>query len=76
MSATAGQLASDALALSEGERACLAQTLLRSLEPREENIEQAWAAEIGRRLERVRQGTARGRPATEVFREDGALLPE
>lgn len=69
MSATAAQLAQEALTLSEAERAHLAQTLLRSLEPAEDGVEQAWAIEVGRRLERVRQGTAQGRPAEEVFRD-------
>ena len=69
MSASAEQLTHEALTLSEGERAHLAQTLLRSLEPVEENVEQTWAVEVGRRLERVRQGLAQGRPADEVFRD-------
>jgi putative addiction module component (TIGR02574 family) len=55
--------------LGETERAHLAQTLLQSLEPAEEGIEQEWTAEVGRRLERVREGTAQGRPADEVFRD-------
>lgn len=45
----------------------MAQTLLQSLEPVEEDVEQAWAIEVNRRLELVRQGLARGRPADEVF---------
>jgi len=69
MSATIEQITHDALTLPETERAHLAQTLLQSLEPAEEGVEQAWAAEVGCRLERVRQGTAQGRPADEVFRD-------
>jgi putative addiction module component (TIGR02574 family) len=69
MSATIEQLTQDALTLPETERARLAQTLLQSLEPSEEGVEQAWAIEIGQRLERVHQGTAHGRPAEEVFRD-------
>lgn len=70
MAATVEQLTSDALALSEAERAHLAQTLLQSLDsPVETGIEEAWAMEIARRLDRVRQGTAQGRPADEVFRD-------
>lgn len=74
MSAAAEQLASEALTLSEAERAQLAQTLLQSLEPADENVEQAWEAEVGHRLERVRQGNAHGQPATDVFRESGLAL--
>ena len=69
MSTTVDQITHDALTLPETERAHLAQTLLQSLEPAEEGVEQAWTAEVGRRLERVRQGTAQGRPADEVFRD-------
>jgi putative addiction module component (TIGR02574 family) len=68
MPATIEQLTSDALTLPEAERARLAHVLLQSLEPVEEGVEQEWAIEVGRRLERVRQGTALGKAADEVFR--------
>lgn len=64
------QLTQDALSLSELDRANLAKTLLVSLEPEgEAGVQEAWDAEIERRLERLRQGTAQGRPADEVFRD-------
>lgn len=64
------ELTTEAMALPLPERAKLAQTLLRSLEPApEENVEQAWDAEVARRLQRVREGSANGRPAEEVFRD-------
>ena len=66
MSATAAQLTREARTLPDTERAHLAQTLLQSLKPAEEGVEQAWSLEVGHRLERVRQGTAQGRPADEV----------
>lgn len=69
MSATLEHLTSEALTLPETERAHLAQTLLQSLEPIEEGVEQAWTAEVGRRLDRVLAGEAKGRPADEVFRD-------
>ncbi len=69
MPATIETITSDALMLSETDRAHLAQTLLRSLEPAEGDIEQAWTSEVGRRLEQVHNGTATGRPAEEVFRD-------
>lgn len=70
MPATLKKLAQDALTLPEAARAQLAQTLLQSLEPlAEADVEQAWDAEVTRRLERVRGGTAQGRPADEVFRD-------
>ena len=69
MSATIEQITHQALTLPETERAHLAQTLLQSLEPAEEGVEQAWDVEVGQRLERVRLGTAQGKPAEEVFRD-------
>ena len=70
MPATMEQLTHDALTLSESDRARLAKTLLVSLEPEAEaDVEEAWNAEVARRLERVRRGTAQGRPAEEVFRD-------
>ena len=70
MPATIEQLTQDALTRTEAERARLAQTLLRSLEPAvEEGVEEAWHAEVASRVERVREGTAGGRPADEVFGE-------
>ncbi len=69
MSAILEQLTHEALTLPETERAHLAQTLLLSLEPIEEGAEQAWAAEVAQRLDRVVQGAAEGRPADEVFRD-------
>lgn len=70
MSATFQEVTREALTLSESERADLAQTLIRSLEPVvDKGIQQAWDVEISRRLDRVRQGTAKGRPAEEVFRD-------
>ena len=74
MAATIAQLTHEVLALNESDRALLAQTLLESLEPAEEGVEEAWATEVGRRLERVRSGNAQGRPAEEVFRDIRARL--
>lgn len=70
MAVTVEQIQHDALTLPETERASLAHALLRSLEPiADEGVKEAWDAEIARRLERVRQGMAHGRPADEVFRD-------
>lgn len=69
MSTTFEAITHDALTLPESERAHLAHALLCSLEPADEGVEQAWAEEVGRRAERVRMGTAQGRPADDVFRE-------
>ncbi len=70
MAVTIEQIKHDALTLPETERASLAHALLRSLEsPADEGVEEAWDAEIARRLERVRKGAAHGGPAEEVFRD-------
>ena len=71
MAATVEQVTHEALTLSEQERAQLAHTLLRSLDPAEDitEVEAAWEEEIARRVERVQQGTAKGRPAEDVFRD-------
>jgi putative addiction module component (TIGR02574 family) len=70
MPAPIAQLTHDVLTLSETDRARLAQALLRSLEPaQEENVEEAWDEEVARRLQRVREGSATGRSAEEVLRD-------
>lgn len=71
MPVTIEQVTQEALSLSDQERAQLAHTLLKSLEPVEnaEEADIAWEAEIARRVERVQQGTAKGRLAEDVFRD-------
>ena len=55
----------------------LVQTLLRSLDPGlEEGVEEDWDAEVARRLKRVHQGVAQGRPAEEVFGDIRAQHPK
>jgi putative addiction module component (TIGR02574 family) len=67
MSKTTDDILNNAMRLSTTERAELAAALLASLdgEP-EEAVEAAWAAEIQRRVERVRSGEAKGRTWSEV----------
>ena len=67
MSKTTEDILSNAMRLSTTERAELAAALLASLdgEP-EEAVESAWAAEIQRRVERVRSGAAKGRSWSDV----------
>jgi len=71
MATTVEEVTYEALTLPEQDRAQLAHTLLRSLEPAENaaEVEAAWESEIARRVERVRQGTAKGRPAEDVFQD-------
>src|SRR5216683_6054961 len=55
------QLKSQARALSVPERADLAHFLMTSLEPEEEGVQEAWRAEIDRRVAEIRNGSAVGR---------------
>ena len=59
---------SEAMALSASERASLAHELILSLDDGSDyDLGPAQEAEIRRRLGMVREGTASGRPAAEVF---------
>lgn len=70
MSDPARQLESEALKLSATDRARLAERLIASLDPEpEEGAEEAWAREIERRVEELRTGKVRTRPAEDVLRE-------
>jgi putative addiction module component (TIGR02574 family) len=70
MSAMVAQLTEQALGLSESERAELAHRLLLSLDDvADEGAEEAWEIEVARRVEQIKNGTAKGRPAEDVFRE-------
>jgi putative addiction module component (TIGR02574 family) len=63
------QLKSRASTLSVPERAELAYFLLSSLEPEEDGAQEAWRAEIARRVAEIRGGSAVGRPADVVLAE-------
>lgn len=71
MPATIEQITHEALTLPESARAQLAHALLESLDaaPAEPGVEEAWEQEVARRMDRVREGTATGRPAEVVFGE-------
>lgn len=58
----------EVMALSASERASLAHDLILSLDdPADFELSPGQEAEIQRRLQMVREGTASGRPAAEVF---------
>ncbi len=60
----------EALSLSLSERASLAHDLILSLdEPSDFGLGPEQEEEIARRVQMVREGTAKGRPAAEVFRD-------
>lgn len=58
--------------LAPEDRAELALFLLQSLEP--EDVQAAWDTEVARRVAEIRNGTAKGRPANEVFSGKDPLL--
>lgn len=74
MSSLIDELSRKARALPPEERIRLAEELLSSVQESDEEIEAAWAEEIGRRLEEVENGTAKLIPAEEVFAEIRRLL--
>jgi putative addiction module component (TIGR02574 family) len=58
MSRELSDLLKRALALSVDERAALANSLLDSLEGTDESVQQAWEAEVARRIEDSKAGKA------------------
>ncbi len=72
MAETLAKIESDALRLSEEERARLAVRLLASLEEEAESpeeVERLWVAEAEERFRELRDGAVRGIPARQVFAE-------
>jgi putative addiction module component (TIGR02574 family) len=69
MSSNASKLLEEALKLPAEARAALAGSLLESLDDTvDEDVEQAWAVEITRRLEEVQSGKVKGVPWAEARR--------
>ena len=66
-------LEAEALKLTSGERAALAQVLLASLDEDAE-IEEAWAVEVERRIADVENGTVRVIPIADALAQVRAAL--
>lgn len=67
MTKATGKLLQDALKLDAAERAELASELIASLDAEaDEDVEAAWATEIGERAARARSGADPGKPWPEV----------
>jgi putative addiction module component (TIGR02574 family) len=60
------QILQQALTLDENDRAQLAGRLLESLEPAEEDVEEAWRQEIARRLKELDSGAVQPIPWEEA----------
>ncbi len=70
MSTTVQTVREEVMALSLSERASLAHDLILSLdEPSDFDLGPEQEAEIALRVQMVREGTATGRPADDVFRD-------
>lgn len=70
MSSLLQEVASKAHNLSPSERAELAHELIVSLDDvRDKELEMAWDTEIERRIEEIKSGRAKGRPAEEILAE-------
>jgi putative addiction module component (TIGR02574 family) len=61
--------------LSAQDRAELAYFLISTLEPEEEGVDDAWDAEIAKRVAEIHAGIASGKPADEVFARLRVLYP-
>jgi putative addiction module component (TIGR02574 family) len=64
---TTKQLIDEAVSLPVEERAFVVDSLLRSLNQPESEIDKQWAAEANRRLAELRSGQVRAIPGDEVF---------
>jgi putative addiction module component (TIGR02574 family) len=70
MNTQSQELLQSALALPEAERAEMAASLIRSLDPEtDENVDAAWASEIQRRVEAIDRGEVRLIPWDDLMRE-------
>ena len=61
------QLIDEAISLPVEERALVVDSLLRSLNPPESEIDKKWADEAKRRLAELRSGTVEAIPGEDVF---------
>jgi len=62
-------LIAEALSLPVEERAIFVDSLLKSLNPLESEIDKKWASVAKRRLEELRSGEVKAIPAEEVFKK-------
>jgi putative addiction module component (TIGR02574 family) len=76
MSPEVSDLLKRALALSVDERAALANTLLDSIETANESVQEAWDAEVARRISDLKAGKAVTVPWEQLHRELLAMLNE
>lgn len=76
MSPEVSDLLKKALALPDDERAALANTLLDSLEPTNQRVQEAWDEEVARRMADLKAGKAVTVPWEQLHRELLAMVNE
>jgi putative addiction module component (TIGR02574 family) len=76
MNPEVSELLKRALALPVDERAALANTLLDTLETTNESVQEAWDAEVARRIDDLKAGRAVTVPWEELHRELLAMVNE
>ena len=76
MSPDVSDLLKRALALPVDERAALANSLLDSLEPKDESVQEAWDKEVARRMSDLKAGRATTIPWEELHRQLLAMVNE
>jgi len=76
MSPDVSDLLKRALALPTDERAALANSLLDSLEPQDESVQEAWDKEVARRMADLKAGRATTIPWEELHRQLLAMVNE
>ena len=69
-----GDLIAEALSLPVEVRTQLADKLLRSLNPSQKEIDEAWAVEAEKRVQEIRTGKVKTTPGGEVFKKIGNSL--
>jgi putative addiction module component (TIGR02574 family) len=74
MSPDVSDLLKRALALPIDERAALANSLLDSLEPQDESVQEAWDKEVERRMSDLKAGRAITIPWEELHRQLLAMV--
>jgi putative addiction module component (TIGR02574 family) len=74
MSPDVSDLLKRALALPIDERAALANSLLDSLEPQDESVQEAWDKEVERRMSDLKAGRATTIPWEELHRQLLAMV--
>ena len=64
------ELLDEAMKLKPEERFSLVESLIKSLDEPDKNLDDIWAEEADKRLKAYREGTLKGIPMEEIFKEE------